>query len=114
MQAAIDPHGVGAMRSARQNGPVTLLDPSTKGKLLLATPPLGDPNFDRSVVYMLEHTDAGAVGVVLNRPGPETEVEGLDDWIDRLGPPYVVFAGGPVELDALIALASADQPNDEA
>jgi putative transcriptional regulator len=93
---------------------VTILDPSTKGKLLVATPPLGDPNFDRSVIYMLEHTDAGAVGVVLNRPGGETAVEGLEDWVERLSPPYVVFEGGPVELDALIALASAEHPNEAA
>lgn len=91
-----------------------MLDLSTKGKLLVATPPLGDPNFDRSVVYMLEHTDAGAVGVVLNRPGGETTVEGLDDWVDRLSPPYVVFEGGPVEIDALVALAAADHPNEDA
>ena len=81
---------------------------STKGRLLVATPPLGDPNFDRSVVYMLEHTDDGAVGVVLNRPGPETAVDGLGAWMERLSPPYVVFGGGPVEPDALIALADAD------
>ncbi len=35
-------------------------------------------------------------------------------WTDRLSPPYVVFAGGPVEVDALIALASADGPDDDA
>ena len=86
---------------------------STKGRLLVATPPLGDPNFDRSVVYMLEHTDDGAVGVVLNRPGPETVIEGLEAWMDRLSPPAVVFGGGPVELDALIALASADEVDED-
>ena len=86
---------------------------STKGRLLVATPPLGDPNFDRSVVYMLEHTDDGAVGVVLNRPGPERVIEGLEAWMDRLSPPAVVFGGGPVELDALIALASADEVDEE-
>jgi len=86
---------------------------STKGRLLVATPPLGDPNFDRSVVYMLEHTDDGAVGVVLNRPGPETTIEGLDAWMERLSPPGVVFGGGPVELDALIALADADAVDED-
>jgi hypothetical protein len=45
---------------------------SCKGKLLVATPPLSDPNFDRTVIYMLEHTLDGAVGVVLNRPLHET------------------------------------------
>jgi putative transcriptional regulator len=78
---------------------------STKGKLLLATPPLVDPNFDRTVVYMLEHNDQGALGVVVNRPTDEAAIEGLDVWCELLSPPAVVFAGGPVELDALIGLA---------
>ena len=43
----------------------------TKGRLLVATPPLEDPNFDRTVVYMLEHHLEGALGVVLNRPSDE-------------------------------------------
>ena len=43
----------------------------TKGRLLLATPPLEDPNFDRTVIYVLEHHDEGALGLVLNRPSPE-------------------------------------------
>ena len=29
----------------------------TKGRLLIATPPLEDPNFDRTVIYVLEHHD---------------------------------------------------------
>ena len=32
---------------------------NTKGRLLVATPPLDDPNFDRTVVYMIEHDDGG-------------------------------------------------------
>ena len=45
---------------------------TTRGMLLLATPPLDDPNFDRSVVYMMEHSGEGAVGVVLNQPTDES------------------------------------------
>jgi len=41
---------------------------SVQGRLLVATPPLIDPNFDRTVVLMLEHTGEGALGLVLNRP----------------------------------------------
>ena len=40
---------------------------SFRGKLLLATPELIDPNFHRSVVLIIEHTNDGAIGVVLNR-----------------------------------------------
>jgi putative transcriptional regulator len=77
----------------------------TKGRLLLATPPLEDPNFDRTVVYVLEHHEEGALGVVLNRPTDEELEEPLDRWIDLQTEPGSVFDGGPVEPDALIALA---------
>ncbi len=100
-----------------QNGWVSSHDApipgSTRGRLLVATPPLADPNFDRTVVYMLEHTDDGAVGVVLNRPSEDTLPEGIARWEDLLSPPAVLFEGGPVELDALIALGRVDQPDDE-
>lgn len=82
----------------------------TKGRLLLATPPLEDPNFDRTVVYMLEHHEEGAVGVVLNRPTAEALGDPLDRWEDLQATPTAVFSGGPVEPDALIALARSDAP----
>ena len=56
---------------------------TTRGMLLLATPPLDDPNFDRSVVYMMEHSVEGAVGVVLNHPTEESYVDGLERWVRR-------------------------------
>jgi putative transcriptional regulator len=85
----------------------------TKGRLLVATPPLEDPNFDRTVVFVLEHSDEGALGVVINRPTDEHLDEPLDRWIDLQAPPGSVFDGGPVEPDALIALAHARRPVEE-
>lgn len=85
----------------------------TKGRLLVATPPLEDPNFDRTVIFVLEHHDEGAIGVVLNRPTVESLDEPLDRWIDLQSVPSSVFGGGPVETSALIALASAKKPLDE-
>lgn len=83
---------------------------ATKGRLLVATPPLDDPNFDRTVVYVLEHRDDGALGVVINRPTDESLAEPLDRWVELQGTPESIFLGGPVEPDALIALALANQP----
>ncbi len=94
----------------RQTGVVLPGSGLTKGRLLLATPPLEDPNFDRTVVYMLEHHDEGALGVVINRPTPEELDEPLDRWDDLQAEPGSVFSGGPVEPDALIALAFAKEP----
>lgn len=82
----------------------------TKGRLLVATPPLDDPNFDRTVVYVIEHHDDGALGVVLNRPTAETLGEPLDRWEELQARPGTVFHGGPVEPDALIALGLAHRP----
>jgi putative transcriptional regulator len=79
--------------------------PPTKGRLLVATPPLEDENFDRTVVFMLEHHHEGAIGVVINRPSDEALDEPLDRWIDLQTAPSSVFTGGPVEDQALIALA---------
>lgn len=77
--------------------------PSTRGRLLVAAPPLGDPNFDRTVVFMLDHNEAGAIGVVLNRASPELQIE-VDQWRDLIAPPYGMFGGGPVDPRALIGL----------
>ena len=87
---------------------------SCKGKLLVATPPLTDPNFDRTVVYMLEHTVGGAVGVVLNRPLYEPPPAELHAWSDRISEPGMLFSGGPVDEEALIALARLRGPIDGA
>lgn len=76
----------------------------------MATPPLEDPNFDRTVIYVLEHQLDGALGVVLNRPTEEPLGEPLDRWTDLQADPPTVFEGGPVEPDALIALALANEP----
>lgn len=86
--------------------------PPTKGRLLVATPPLEDANFDRTVVFVLEHHDEGAIGVVINRPSLEALDEPLDRWIDLQSAPSSVFTGGPVEESALIALAETTEPLD--
>src|SRR4029079_16856090 len=85
----------------RQNGGVHSMYATTRGMLLLATPPLDDPNFDRSVVYMMEHSGEGAVGVVLNHPTDESSIDVLERWMELSAPPAVVFNGGPVQFDAL-------------
>jgi putative transcriptional regulator len=96
------------------NGAVITGSSPTKGRLLLATPPLEDPNFDRTVIYVLEHHDEGALGLVLNRPMDERLGEPLDAWVELQSQPSQIFAGGPVEPEALIALArTTGQVDDE-
>ena len=76
-----------------------------RGSLLVATPQLEDPNFRRSVVLMIEHGFEGSLGVVLNRPST-TSLDGvLPGWALTTGSPSRIFSGGPVQPDALLALA---------
>jgi putative transcriptional regulator len=77
---------------------------SLRGRLLLAGPGLMDPNFFRAVVLMLEHTDEGALGVVLNRPTDLPVREALPPWAETVSDPPVVFVGGPVAPGTAIAL----------
>ena len=81
---------------------------SARGRLLVATPTLYDPNFFRSVVLVLEHGEDGALGVVLNRPSETAVGETLPDWNRLASDPGVVFVGGPVSPDAAIGVARAD------
>ena len=80
---------------------------SARGRLLVATPTLYDPNFFRSVVLVLEHGEDGALGVVLNRPSETAVGETLPDWNRLASDPGVVFVGGPVSPDAAIGVARA-------
>jgi putative transcriptional regulator len=78
---------------------------SLRGRLLVAAPPLIDPNFDRTVVLMLEHGDDGGLGIVLNRRSETAIDDVFPEWFEIVSPPDVVFVGGPVSTDAVIALA---------
>ncbi|MFE9121806.1 YqgE/AlgH family protein [Streptomyces sp. NPDC007172] len=84
---------------------------SLTGRLLVATPALVDPNFDRAVVLLLDHDEEGTLGVVLNRPTPVGVGDILESWAGLAGEPGVIFQGGPVSLDS--ALGVAVIPGDE-
>lgn len=86
---------------------VRRLEP-TAGRLLVATPLLGDPHFNRTVVYLLEHDGGGTVGVVLNRPSRTPVGQVLPDWQEAVSGPQVVFAGGPVQPDGALCLGQLD------
>lgn len=77
-----------------------------KGKLLVAAPRLADPNFSRTVVLLLAHSEEGAVGLVLNRPSTTAVGAPLPEWEDFASEPAVVFMGGPVS-EGSICLAQA-------
>jgi putative transcriptional regulator len=86
------------------------------GRLLVATPALADPNFERTVVLLLDYDEDGALGVVLNRPSPVPVGQILSEWSTIAGEPGVLFLGGPVGTDSALGvarLASAGVQDDE-
>ncbi len=73
------------------------MEKSYKGKILIAEPFLGDPNFERSVVFMCEHNIEGAFGFVLNQPSSLH----LSDVVEGVYADFPLFVGGPVEQNTL-------------
>ncbi len=86
---------------------------SLSGRLLAATPQLGDPNFRRTVVLIVEDDlDEGTLGVILNRPTEVPLDQVLEPWTPLASGPPVVFRGGPISPNSALALALA-HGNDE-
>ena len=87
---------------------------SLGGRLLVATPLLGEPNFRRTVILIVEdEPEEGTLGVVLNRPTEVQVGQVLQAWAELVTGPTVVFKGGPVSPNSALALALArgeDEP----
>lgn len=69
-----------------------------KGKILISEPFLPDTFFNRSIVYLTDHTPQGSVGFILNKKLDlklSSAVEGFESWSDNLN------MGGPVAPDTL-------------
>ena len=81
------------------------------GKLLIAMPGMGDPRFDRSVIFVCEHSRKGAMGLIVNKPIPDLPfsklLEQLDIPVGPGGRQIRVHFGGPVENGRGFVLHSA-------
>jgi putative transcriptional regulator len=84
---------------------------SLTNHFLIAMPGLQDPNFARTVTYVCEHTDQGAMGIVINRPLEVTLGELLEQLAITTAKPGIseiaVFHGGPVQPDRGFVLHTA-------
>ncbi|WP_028478352.1 YqgE/AlgH family protein [Nocardia sp. CNY236] len=76
------------------------------GTLLVSATELVEPTFRRTVVYIIEHNEAGSLGVVLNRPSDTAVHEVLPQWTDAVAAPRTLFVGGPVKRDAALCLGT--------
>jgi len=87
---------------------------SMRGQLLIASPNLEDPNFRRTVVLVTEHTDEGAMGLVLNRPSATLVSDAAPELESLVSDDAPVYAGGPVQPSAVVVLAEFDDPEQAA
>ncbi len=82
------------------------------GTLLIAMPGMGDPRFDRSVVFMCAHSDDGAMGLIVNKPAHDMEVGELMAQLDitpqTRAAKMPVHFGGPVETTRGFVLHTDD------
>lgn len=96
----------GMDESNAPDAPDAWVEQTLTGRLLVASPELGDPHFSRTIVLLVDHDESGALGVILNRPSTTDVSEILPDWHLYATPPQVVFQGGPVGRDSALALAA--------
>ena len=89
------------------------------GQCLIAMPGMSDARFSRSVVYVCAHSEDGAMGIIVNKPMPDTRFPDLlvqldvipSDELIRLpssAERIPVLRGGPVEAKRGFVLHSAD------
>ncbi|SDE25232.1 YqgE/AlgH family protein [Ruegeria marina] len=82
------------------------------GKLLIAMPGMGDPRFDRAVIFMCSHGEDGAMGLIVNKPA-DLRLSALLSQMDiacdiqSVADSRVRF-GGPVEMGRGFVLHSSD------
>ena len=88
------------------------------GKLLIAMPGMGDPRFEKSVVYLFTHSSGGAMGLIVNKPRRELQFNALLGHLDiptgPFGQDIRVHFGGPVDHGRGFVLHSADYTSNPA
>jgi putative transcriptional regulator len=85
---------------------------SLAGHVLIASPSILDPNFERSVVLVTAHTGEGAIGLILNRCSEATVGEAVPQLAEVIETDDQVYVGGPVNPDGVAVLAEFDDPDD--
>jgi putative transcriptional regulator len=83
---------------------------SLRGKLLISSGGLYDPNFRHTVVLIGEHNPEGALGVILNRPLGLTVGDALPGLGGLVGTGALLYEGGPVQPTGAVLLAELRRP----
>jgi putative transcriptional regulator len=78
------------------------------GRLLVASRDLGDPNFAKTVILLVHYDeDQGAVGLVINKRSDVPISQVFHDLKEASGRNDLVYIGGPVQLNSVLALLKA-------
>jgi putative transcriptional regulator len=83
---------------------------SLRGRLLISSGGLYDPNFRHTVVLVGEHNADGALGIVLNRALNVTVEQVFPPLSDLVPPGEPLFQGGPVQTESPVLLAELADP----
>jgi putative transcriptional regulator len=87
------------------------------GKLLVAMPSMGDPRFERTVIFMCSHSDEGAMGLIVNKPAHDLSFGDLLEQLDiaQADPSRSIHVhfGGPVEHGRGFVLHSREYGSSE-
>lgn len=89
---------------------------SFQNQFLIATPAMADPYFQKCIIYICEHNDRGAMGIIINQPMSITlgellkHMEILEQDVDMTTLPayfqQAIFAGGPLQRERGFVLHS--------
>ena len=90
---------------------IPMTEPYCAGKLLIASPSMPD-YFNRTVILMVEHSEDGAFGLVLNRPSETTVGEASPELAELIGDDHLLHVGGPVQPNAVTAIGEHPDPGD--
>ena len=107
------------MAAAGMDDRIVLSDGSLEGQLLIAMPAMGDPRFNRAVIYLCAHSEDGAMGIIVNQRAPHISFPELLDQLEvvptgeeirlpRKLDNMAVHVGGPVETGRGFVLHSSD------
>jgi len=90
------------------------VDKLAPGRFLVASRDLGDPNFAQSVILLVQHDDEhGAMGLIVNRRSDVPLSRVFEDLKEAKGRSDLIYVGGPVELNSVLALIrSSNKPED--
>lgn len=101
--------GTPAARPYRVGAPGGAAARLAKGKFLVASRTLQDPNFAETVILLVDYDRDGALGVVVNRPTDVALVEALPEIGELRRRDDVIYLGGPVARDRMLLLVRTRQ-----